>query len=232
MNGFDLEILHALRFSGEADSAFGILIQVVSTNYIFKGVFVAVLFWGLWLQRQADTRSRSQLVSVAAIGVIAIALGRLLAATMPFRVRPRFEPSLQYVAVPGDVGTRLETWSSMPSDHAVMYFALATGLFLINRKVGTIALMHALFVISLPRVGLWLHYPSDILIGAAIGIVVARLMFRTLTRLVEKTGTVPAFERHPAFMYPMMFLATFQIASNFESLRTLLSEVARMFGHL
>jgi undecaprenyl-diphosphatase len=61
---------------------------------------------------------------------------------------------------------------SFPSDHATAAFAIAVALFLRNRRVGWVALAMA-SVISLSRVAVAVHYPSDVLGGAVIGVLAA-----------------------------------------------------------
>ncbi|PIN86210.1 undecaprenyl-diphosphatase [Candidatus Woesearchaeota archaeon CG10_big_fil_rev_8_21_14_0_10_44_13] len=58
--------------------------------------------------------------------------------------------------------------ASFPSTHAAVSFALATSVFIYNRKAGVFAYMIAA-VIALSRVFVGVHYPSDVLVGAAIG---------------------------------------------------------------
>jgi len=61
---------------------------------------------------------------------------------------------------------------SFPSGHATFFFALATIIFLHNKKAGTVYFLFA-FLISLARVFSGIHWPLDILGGAAVGISVA-----------------------------------------------------------
>jgi undecaprenyl-diphosphatase len=58
---------------------------------------------------------------------------------------------------------------AFPSGHATFFFGLATPIFLWNRKIGAVYYFFALLN-SLGRVSAGLHWPSDILAGAAIGI--------------------------------------------------------------
>jgi undecaprenyl-diphosphatase len=55
-----------------------------------------------------------------------------------------------------------------PSDHATAAFAIATAIVLRKRKAGILALIAAA-VLSVGRVALGVHYPSDVLAGAAVG---------------------------------------------------------------
>ena len=61
---------------------------------------------------------------------------------------------------------------SFPSDHATGAFALAFGIWLYDRKIGTVLLgLAALLAFS--RVYVGTHYPGDVVAGALIGIAVA-----------------------------------------------------------
>lgn len=55
-----------------------------------------------------------------------------------------------------------------PSDHATASFAVATAIFLRHRRWGIVALVAAT-VLSIGRVALGVHYPSDVIAGAALG---------------------------------------------------------------
>lgn len=59
-----------------------------------------------------------------------------------------------------------------PSDHATASFAIATAIFLRHRRWGAVALVAAA-VLSVGRVALGVHFPSDVLAGAALGAAVA-----------------------------------------------------------
>lgn len=65
--------------------------------------------------------------------------------------------------------------SSFPSGHASFFFALATVVYLYNKKLGAWFLAAAV-LISLARVYVGVHYPSDVLAGAIIGILVGLLV--------------------------------------------------------
>lgn len=62
--------------------------------------------------------------------------------------------------------------ASFPSDHAAVSFAFATSIFSYNPKLGVLAYLFAL-LISISRIFAGLHYPSDIIVGALIGILVS-----------------------------------------------------------
>ncbi|MFH1037033.1 MAG: phosphatase PAP2 family protein [Patescibacteria group bacterium] len=59
--------------------------------------------------------------------------------------------------------------ASFPSGHAAFYFALSTAVYLHNKKLGIFFLIST-FLITFSRVFVGVHWPSDILAGAIIGI--------------------------------------------------------------
>jgi undecaprenyl-diphosphatase len=63
-----------------------------------------------------------------------------------------------------------------PSDHATGAFAVAMAIWLRDRRWGTVALIAAA-VLSIGRVAIGVHYPSDVLAGAALGCAAALLLF-------------------------------------------------------
>lgn len=74
---------------------------------------------------------------------------------------------------------------SFPSDHATGAFALAFGIWLYDRTIGTVLLVLAA-LLSFSRVYVGTHYPADVVAGALIGIVVAGAMYLLPTRrLIE-----------------------------------------------
>lgn len=74
-----------------------------------------------------------------------------------------------------------------PSDHATASFAIATALVLCDRRWGAVALALAA-LLGVGRVATGLHYPTDILAGAAIGAACACLIWWAAGRPIKRTG--------------------------------------------
>ncbi len=62
-----------------------------------------------------------------------------------------------------------------PSDHATGAFAVAMAIWLRNRRWGTVALIAAA-VLSVGRVAIGVHFPSDVVAGAVLGCGAALLL--------------------------------------------------------
>ncbi|WP_299361720.1 phosphatase PAP2 family protein [uncultured Paracoccus sp.] len=209
------------------------LIWLISTNPLFKGVVSAMMFWWLWFRPHPQlSLVRSKLSALLLLSVVAIFLGRLLALQLPFRDRPFMHPELIRWSDDKLSSIHLDGWSSMPSDHAVMYFALATGYMIIDRKVGTLALLHAALVISLTRVYNGVHFPGDILVGALLGVAAALLLMQPLQKALlvagHAIGAVDLSSRRPELFYPLMFLVTLQFATMFETARGFVGSIGEI----
>ena len=73
---------------------------------------------------------------------------------------------------------------SFPSGHSCASFAAATALFLQHRKEGMLAYVLA-FLIAFSRVFLLVHFPSDVLAGALLGVLLALISTAAYNRWVE-----------------------------------------------
>jgi undecaprenyl-diphosphatase len=103
-----------------------------------------------------------------------------------------------------------------------VFFALSTSIYLLSHKVGIIAYCHAFFIVSLPRIYTGIHYPTDIIAGALLGIAIALLFSVKNLRSVLTRFPMYWLERSPASFYPCFYVAAFLIATNFDPLRRLL----------
>ena len=122
-----------------------------------------LLFLALVVVLVASGVVRGRAGVAAGLGaVLALACGqvvsRLVDRPRPFVADPhRVHLFARHVADP-----------SFPSDHATAAFAIATAVLLRNRRVGAVVLALAA-LLAVGRVAIGVHYPSDVLAGAALG---------------------------------------------------------------
>lgn len=219
MNAFDLSIIQAINQLSRISWSFDHAMVFLASAHLLKGGLFMLALWWLWFRTGAGSQTRGHVISTLFSAFTAIAAGRILALSLPYRARPLHETAFEFLPPHGMAGNFLEGWSSFPSDHAVLFFALSTSLFFLSRKVGVIAFAYAILFISFPRVYLGFHYPTDILAGAAIGIAIA---FAGNSKFIKRAVAAPALRSsmlRPGVFYPVLFFATFQIAEMFESTR-------------
>ncbi len=77
--------------------------------------------------------------------------------------------------------------SSFPSGHATLCFTISTIIYFYNKKAG-IGFLVASFLISISRVFCGIHWPSDIIAGAAIGIFSGWLIMKILAQHRTSSG--------------------------------------------
>ena len=73
--------------------------------------------------------------------------------------------------------------ASFPSGHAAFFFALSTIIYFYNKKAGLLFFL-ASFLISISRVFSGVHWPSDILVGALVGIFSGWLVMKIFKKIV------------------------------------------------
>ena len=226
MNSFDAAILGCLNGFARTSWRFDYLVNAVSSNHLLKGGIIVAVFWWAWFRHNdhddLDVR-RARLLATLVACLVAEALARGLALTLPFRARPLHNPSIHFLLPYAVVPTVLESWSSFPSDHAVLFFALATGIWLVAKPAGRFAFAYVLLVICLPRVYLGLHYPTDILGGAALGITVAWLANTARFRKIIAQPALRWAAASPGTFYAGLMLLSIEIADLFDHVQAILS---------
>jgi undecaprenyl-diphosphatase len=158
--------------------------EVLGSDYSVP-VVMGLVILGLWFAGHgADDRARRQVGVFVVLTAIGLASWIVFAGNeLYFRPRP-FDAALDH-----DVTVLLyrPTDSSFPSNSAAVAFAAAGGVWLISRKAG-LALLALASAYGLARVYGGIHYPLDILGGAAVGLL-AVVMARAFWGLL---GPVPA----------------------------------------
>jgi undecaprenyl-diphosphatase len=140
-----------------ANDLAGILVVMVALTFLFP-----------WRSLRQERRNGAVLASAAA--------GLALLIAQPItdlvdRARPYVShPAHDHLLIPRSPDP------SFPSDHATGAFALAFGIWLYDRTVGTVLLVLA-GVLAFARVYVGTHYPGDVVGGALLGISVALALY-------------------------------------------------------
>lgn len=126
------------------------------------GVWIFILVFFLYLyfvsgNRQTAVRSIYSAVTALFVSVI---LKELFTIPRPFMTNTGLDP------IAG-----LTHFSSFPSAHTAIAFAFATSIYLRNKRIGVISFAIS-SIIGVGRVIANVHYPLDIVVGIAIGILI------------------------------------------------------------
>jgi len=145
----------------------GILVALVALTYLVP-----------WPRRRWERRYGAGLATAAA--ALALLINQPIAHLVD-RTRP-------YLAHPAHAHLLISRSHdpSFPSDHATGAFALAFGVWLYDRTIGTVLLVLAA-ILAFSRVYVGTHYPGDVMGGALIGIGVAGALYllSPTRRLIE-----------------------------------------------
>lgn len=169
----DTSIAETLNGWGYRHAWFGDLAKFLAQDAVFLVVAVAVVAF-LAAGRYASPAARRGAVSAA----FALALA-LLAAKLLSGVVDRDRPFVAHHDIRLLIHHAKD--AGFPSDHATGAFAIANALLLRNRLAGTIAVLLAALV-AVARVVVGAHYPTDVLGGAALGALIALVLYLPVFR--------------------------------------------------
>ena len=234
MESLDREIITWLNSFARRSEGLDHILSVVAINDLFKGVVVMVVLWGVWFAGGTEAeirRRRISLMSLVVAVVVGLAINRVLASILPHRVRPLNDPELEFTLPFGTSRGAFSNLSAFPSDHAVMFVGLAAGSFWALRSAGLALLGHALIVVLIPRLYLGLHYPSDMVVGAALGLLFAWISQRSGPLRFFAGWPLRWSERHPASFYPLMFLVSYMLSTLFDAAVQIGWLVLQLLGH-
>ena len=224
MPGFDHSIIVFCNQFAQRWHTFDSIIVFFSNSDLMKGGVMVAGLWWTWFRPSSNSRlNRSYLLNALLGAVVALFIARILAHALPLRIRPILDPSLHFrVPFGAPDQSNWTIWSSFPSDHAALFFALLTGIWLACRTAGIVLLFYVLIAISFPRIYIGIHYPTDVLAGAALGAGSVLLISWGKIRNLWSGRVLNWIEHWPAPGYALLFLVTFEIGTLFWDVRTFL----------
>lgn len=163
------------------------------------GVFAVLMLMGWWSARRRDTRSMA-LALAAPVAVVAAFAVAEVAKKLVAEVRPCYSLPHDYFVDACPVRTDY----AFPSGHSTTAFATVAALWLLDRRLSTIAAVFAVLE-GFTRIYVGAHYPHDVIGAALLALPVAYLasllMGHLATPLVAhlRTGALhPVFTAAPA----------------------------------
>ena len=198
--------------------------DIAASPLLKGGLFMAFLWWQWFRHDEARAARRETILTALAGAILAIGVARILQLVLPFRERPLHDTGLALVMPTGMKPETLDGWSSLPSDHAVLFFALATMVLRLHRRLGVAAFLWVALMVCLPRLYLGYHYASDIVSGAAVGVGVMTLSLAYLRPPLLARPLLRWERAHATSFYSLAFLATLQLTLLFQDVRMLASD--------
>ncbi len=181
----DTQLLYLLNnLTGQSPVFDGIVVFLAS----YLPYLLIVLFLALVVFSQYSKLEKWELLLVVGISGVIARFG-VTELIRFFYHRPR-----PFLTLPVHQLLPESSWS-FPSGHATFFFAMATAVYLYNKKWG-IAFFIATILITMSRVIAGIHYPSDIVGGAAIGIIIAYATFYIARRIVALRARKTTIRTH------------------------------------
>lgn len=156
-NQYELLVLHFIKDTMQCD-VFDVFFSHITRlgDYGIFWIMLAILF--LFFKK-----TRKIGISMGIALILGLVFCNLMLKPIIARTRPYIaDPSLMLIVKP-------EADFSFPSGHTVASVECAVAIYVNNKKMGIAALVIAVLV-AFSRLYLTVHYPSDVIIGAVLGV--------------------------------------------------------------
>lgn len=229
-NSFDVQIVLFLNQFAGVHPRFDSIVSWCDETPLAKGGVIVSLIWLVLFDRNRSGELRDDselLLGGIFFSAFAATAARGLAIVLPFRTRPLATPMFHF-RVP--VGGTLDfiDWSSFPSDHAAMFFALATAILLVSRRAGWFAIAWTALVICIPRMYMGQHWPTDVIAGATMGVSSTQLARVPAIRNFVRRTTTEWHRNYAGAFFALLFLWSYETVNLFGDVRHVLKIAARL----
>jgi membrane-associated phospholipid phosphatase len=222
----DFGVVGALNRFAQKSHFFDVIVARLAQSDMFGAALLA-LIWGCWFYPGRRIDRAQILVGTLASFAFGI-ISRGLQAVLVTHSRPFHDGMPGFVLPFGVEPDTFNAWDSFPSDHAAVYAGLALVACAARPAFG-VAAMVLLVANGFTRIYSGIHFPTDILAGALLGIAGVLLSWN---RLSARAGAWAASwsERTPGVFYAAAFLVSYCISTLFQEVREILSGLAHYVG--
>ncbi len=228
MNNFDFKVEFFLNQFVGRHFWFDRLIGLTNATNLLQGGVMVMLILFLLFDRDRPGQLRNGfelLLGSVFCSMLAVLTARGLALSLPFRARPLADPLLHF-RLPAGESLVLINWSAFPSDHAALFFALAAAILMTSKRVGLIAFAWVIAGVCFPLLYLGAHWPTDIIVGAILGVSFAQIARIPVIREFVRRSVLNVHEKHASIFFAILFLWSYETITLYEDVRSVLKWVA------
>jgi undecaprenyl-diphosphatase len=161
INNFDLKIL--LRLNGFFSKYNGFWDKFLAEYLTYSLPLILILLW-FWNQQAKKVALKGLFSAILAWPIFALIIGKIVNRPRPFNVAGVQELVFHRPDV------------SFPSEHSAALFAVAMSFYLSGYKKLAYVMFTIAIVVSFFRVATGIHFPTDVIAGAVLGIIAAYLI--------------------------------------------------------
>ncbi len=167
---YDIKIFQALNGLANHSKILDLL-GIFFAEYFLYLLILFLLFFLFWPKKDRIKNRAMVLISLAAAFFARYGVKSII---LLFYERPR--PYMNLPSVHKLISVNpIENFQSFPSGHTIFLFALSTVIYFFNKKLGIFFLVCSA-IIAVARIFVGVHWPSDILAGAVLGIIIGTVI--------------------------------------------------------
>ncbi len=146
---------------------------------VYFAYIVPVLLLAWWFSARDRLNARKAIIMATFSALLAREILKPVIVHIWTRNRPFIEHTVHNII------SKTDNEPSFPSGHALAMFAIAAAVYHYDKKAGVILYVMAILT-GVSRVVVGVHYPSDIIGGAILGIIVGLLMVKFLDKPLSR----------------------------------------------